>query len=131
MQTKQYPMPLTMASQSDPMSVIFRDSGLITCSFSPNPAGLGEFSFDQSPCIRSNLFYNTKKSQFCILSLIFIPHCNKQKFYYPFRLKTQKSAITGLLVFSLASQSVETHATDSVQPLLTSSGTCYHLEGAV
>lgn len=65
----------------------------------------------------SNLFSsNNKNSRFCIFSLIFILHCNKQKFYYPFRPKFQKSTTTRLLVFSLASQSVETHATDSVQP---------------
>ena len=44
MQTKQDPVPLLMASQSAPMSVTFRDSGLITCSFSPSPADLGELS---------------------------------------------------------------------------------------
>ena len=51
MQTKQDPAPLSMASQSAPMSATFRESGLITCSFSPSPVGLGELSFDQSPCI--------------------------------------------------------------------------------
>ena len=44
----QDPVPLSMASQTAPMSTTFRESGLITCSFSPSPAGLGELSLDQS-----------------------------------------------------------------------------------
>lgn len=58
----------------------------------------------------SNLFSNTNKnSRFCILSLIFILHCNKHKFYYPFRPKNQKSTITGLPVFSLPHSRGNTH----------------------
>ena len=50
-QMKAVPVPLSMASQTAPMSATFRESGLITCSFSHSPAGLGELSLDQSLCI--------------------------------------------------------------------------------
>ena len=38
----------TLGAQSAPMSTTFRESGLITCSFSSSPAGLGELPLDQS-----------------------------------------------------------------------------------
>ena len=48
---RKVPVSLSMAFQKDSLPATFRESGWITCSFSPSPTGLGELSLDQSPCI--------------------------------------------------------------------------------
>ena len=51
MQRNQVPVSLSMAFQKYSGPATFRESGWITCLFSPSPTGLGERSLDQSPCI--------------------------------------------------------------------------------